>query len=114
MSKKNTPPAGENDASNESQGHPILKRSVTFEVKTIKATEDGCLDPEDASDLVESCIGGSPLDLDTKLSDFLPTDAARKLFCTRVKNAAAAAGCTRPFPCAAGTKLGDIAAALSC
>jgi len=114
MSDKKTPPAGGINAPNEPQGHPILKRSVTFAVKNIQATAEGCLDPEDASDLVESCVGGSPLDLDTKLSEFLPTDAARQLFCTRVKNAAAAAGCTRPFPCAADTKLGDIAGALSC
>jgi hypothetical protein len=82
--------------------------------QTITAQPSGCLDLSDAIDLVEHCIGGAPLSLSTKLSDFLPTDAARMLFCDRVKNAAAAAGCTRPFPCSADTALIDIVNALKC
>jgi len=96
------------------QGHEILKHTVTVSKKTIMATAAGCLDMEDAIDLVESCIGGSPLKLSTKLSDFLPSDPARLLFCSRVSNATAAAGCTRPFPCKANTTLGQIVDALSC
>lgn len=96
------------------EGHTILKRTVTFTERTITATAAGCLDMEDAIDLVQSAIGGSQLKLSTKLSEFLPTDPARRVFCERVKNAAAAAGCTRPFPCKASTTLGDIVDALSC
>lgn len=95
-------------------GHTILKRSVTFSKHTITASAAGCLDMENAIDLVESCIGGSTLKLSTALSDFLPTDSARRLFCERVKQAAAEAGCTLPFPCDANTTLGDIVDALSC
>jgi hypothetical protein len=96
------------------KGLSILKRTTTMAAKTVTAQPSGCLNLGDAVDLVEHCIGGAPLSLSTKLSDFLPTDAARLLFCDRVKNAAASAGCTRPFPCATDTALIDIVNALKC
>lgn len=116
MATKKQPrkPAKQAAAAAPPQGHTILKRTMTFTEKVITATAAGCLDMEDAIDLVESAIGGSPLKLSTKLSEFLPTDPARRLFCTRVKNAAASAGCTRPFPCSASTTLGNIVDAFSC
>lgn len=95
-------------------GHTFLKHEVTSTQVTIMATAAGCLDPEDAIDLVESCVGGPRLKLSTPLSSFLASDPARRLFCDRVRKAAADAGCVRPFPSAPGTTLGDIADALSC
>lgn len=115
MAKKTAPKKNpEQAAAAPPAGHEILKHTVTITKKTILATSAGCLDMEDAIDLVESCVGGAPLKLSTTLGLFLPSDPARLLFCSRVKKAASEAGCTRPFPCATDTTLGEIVDALSC
>ena len=96
------------------KGHTILVLKVTFKAKTIIASNAGCLSGDDALALVESEIMGPHVNPDTKLKDVFPDANARQLFCSRVRTAADAAGCTRSFPCQANTTFGEIADALSC
>ena len=93
---------------------PPLQRPDSRIQPAIRATPAGCLDMEDAAQLVESCIGGAPLELSTPLGDVFESDPARRLFCDRVKDAVGAAGCTRAFPCTPDTTLGEIVDALAC
>jgi hypothetical protein len=108
MAKKN---AGSSAAA---PGHTALVPTLTFAAKTIKASAAGCLSGDDAADLVQSCLGGSPHNPDTALKDLFPLASALTAFCGRVKTAAQEAGCTRAIPCTGTTTLGDIADALTC
>jgi hypothetical protein len=97
------------------QGAVILVPKVVFETRTVIASDEGCLDADDARALVESCLPAIPHNRDTALGELFQGDSdARGAFCACVQAKADSAGCTRRFPSSDATTLGQIADALTC
>ncbi|MDP8979756.1 MAG: hypothetical protein M3O35_04090 [Acidobacteriota bacterium] len=71
-----------------------------------------CLEPPDAIDVVEGCVGETGLDLETKLKDLFPSQEKRGQFCQCVADSS---GVNRgKIPCGGDTTLKDVVDAISC
>jgi hypothetical protein len=114
MAKKVAPGVSTGRKRTRKKSHVILVPKLTFVPMTVAATDAGCLSADDAMRIVQSSVGGPIHNPDIALKELFPLASARQAFCARVSQSAAAAGCTRNFPCASDTTLGEIADALTC